>query len=300
MYHVLNRSVAKMHLFGKDADFEAFQRVMIEAHQRHPIRILSDCVLSNRWHFAVWPDADGQVTAFCRWLAHTHAMRWRVAHRTVGHGHLYQGRFKSFPVQSDEHLLTVLRYIERNAGDGNRDAASIDGSQLSSGDTIPNCLGELGEISGENRWRVRGIRAGFPVFATCPVVISAHSQTIANQGEKKAGHCEFHSSRKTSSTASSPGPFKIHSRPLQPRPEWAACWSLVAQAPGQKGAIVPESSEPRRVDTKPLTTDAPLPVWGTRQGIYCPIAVIWGWRLVRAGSPDHCGDHLQRRNFVEA
>jgi len=76
VYHVLNRSVGKMHLFGKDADFEAFQRVMVEAHQRHPIRILSYSVLSNHWHFAVWPDADGQVTAFCRWLAHTHAMRW--------------------------------------------------------------------------------------------------------------------------------------------------------------------------------------------------------------------------------
>ena len=88
---------------------------MIEAHQRHPIRILSYCVLSNHWHFVVWPEADGQVTAFFRWLAHTHAMRWRVAHRTVGYGPLYQGRFKSFPVQSDEHLLTVLRYVERNA-----------------------------------------------------------------------------------------------------------------------------------------------------------------------------------------
>ena len=41
----------------------------------------------------------------------------------------------------------------------------------------------------------------------------------------------------------------------------------MAQAPGQKGAFVPDSSQPRRVDTKPLTTDAPLPVWGTRQGI---------------------------------
>jgi hypothetical protein len=44
----------------------------------------------------------------------SHAMRWRVAHRTVGYGPLYQGRFKSFPVQSDEHLLTVARYVERN------------------------------------------------------------------------------------------------------------------------------------------------------------------------------------------
>ncbi len=107
VYHVLNRSVGRMHLFGKNADFEAFQRVMIEAHQRHPIRILSYCVLSNHWHFVVWPEADGQVTAFFSWLAHTHAMRWRVAHRTVGYGHLDQGRFKNFPVQGDEHLWTV-------------------------------------------------------------------------------------------------------------------------------------------------------------------------------------------------
>ena len=113
---MLNRSVGKMHLFGKDADFEAFQRVMIEAHHRHPIRILSYCVLSHHWHFAVWPDADGQVTAFFRWLARMRCVGGsRTGPSTVGYGHLYQGRFKSFPVQSDEHLLTVLRYIERNA-----------------------------------------------------------------------------------------------------------------------------------------------------------------------------------------
>jgi putative transposase len=114
VYHVLNRSVGKMRPFGKGADFEAFQRAMIEAHQRHPIRILSFCVLSNHWHVVVWPEEDGQLTAFFRWLAHTHAMRWRVSHRTVGSRHLYQGRFKSFRVQSDEHLLSVLRYVERN------------------------------------------------------------------------------------------------------------------------------------------------------------------------------------------
>jgi putative transposase len=115
VYHVLNRAAGRAHLFRNDGDFEAFQRVILEAHQRHPIRVLTYCVLSNHWHFVVWPEADSQVTAFFRWLAHTHAMRWRVAHRTVGYGHLYQGRFKSFPVQSDEHFLTVARYVERNA-----------------------------------------------------------------------------------------------------------------------------------------------------------------------------------------
>ena len=96
------------------------------------------------------------------------------------------------------------------------------------------------------------------------------------------------------------GPLRLTPGPCNQEPNGAACWSLVAQAPGQKVASVLDCSQPRRVDTKPLTTDAPLPAWGTRQGIYCPIAVIWDWRLVWAGSPDHCGVHLQRRNFLEA
>jgi putative transposase len=101
-------------MFRKDADYAAFERVMVEAHERHPIRILSYCILSNHWHFVVWPENDGQLTDFFRRVAHTHAVRWRVSHGTVGYGPLYQGRFKSFPVQSDDHLLSLLRYVERN------------------------------------------------------------------------------------------------------------------------------------------------------------------------------------------
>jgi putative transposase len=114
VYHVLNRSVGKMKMFRREGDYDAFCRVMGEAHERHPIRILSLCVMPSHWHFVVWPRADGQTTDFFRWLAHTHAMRWRTSHHTVGYGHLYQGRFKSFPVQADSHLRTVCRYVERN------------------------------------------------------------------------------------------------------------------------------------------------------------------------------------------
>ena len=113
-YHVLNRSVGKMEMFRKDKDYQAFERVIAEAAERHPMRILSYCVMPTHWHFVVWPEADGQLSAFFRWLTLTHAVRWRVSRRTVGYGHLYQGRFKSFPIQRDEHLLTVCRYVERN------------------------------------------------------------------------------------------------------------------------------------------------------------------------------------------
>ena len=62
----------------------------------------------------------------------------------------------------------------------------------------------------------------------------------------------------------------------------------MAQAPGQKGAFVPDSTEPRRIDTKALPTDTLLPMSGARQGSGCPIAATWAGasRLVRARYPD--------------
>jgi putative transposase len=115
VYHALNRAVARLPLFRKEADYTAFEQLLCQAQTRHPTRILAWCLMPNHWHFVLWPRADGELTAFVRWLAHTHAMRWHVAHRTVGCGHLYQGRFKSLPVQDDAHFLTVCRYVERNA-----------------------------------------------------------------------------------------------------------------------------------------------------------------------------------------
>ena len=96
---------------------------MVEAQELHPLRLLAWCLMRNHWLFVVWPREEGEVTAHFRWLAHTHAMRWHVAHNTVGRGHLYQGRFKSFPVEEDEHFLTLCRYVERNALTAGRGSA---------------------------------------------------------------------------------------------------------------------------------------------------------------------------------
>ncbi len=49
VYHVLNRGVARLALFEKDADYEAFERVMAEAMQEFPTRLLSYCVMPNHW-----------------------------------------------------------------------------------------------------------------------------------------------------------------------------------------------------------------------------------------------------------
>jgi len=114
VYHVFNRANGRLRLFRKEADFLAFEEVMLQAHQRHPIPILAWCIMSNHWHFVVRPRREGELSRFFGYLGLTHAARWQTAHNAVGMGHVYQGRFKNFMVQQDAHLLTVLRYVERN------------------------------------------------------------------------------------------------------------------------------------------------------------------------------------------
>jgi len=115
IYHVINRGVGRQTLFHKDEDYAAFERVMAEACHRVPTRVLAYCLMPNHSHFLIWPRADGELTEFVRWLTHTHTQRWHAHYHTSGTGHLYQGRFKSFPVQDGLHLLLVMRYVERNA-----------------------------------------------------------------------------------------------------------------------------------------------------------------------------------------
>ncbi len=111
---MLNRSVARIKLFRGVKDYQAFEKALVEAMERTPIALLGYCVMPNHWHLVLRPERDGDLSAFMQWLTLTHVQRWRTSHDTVGYGPLYQGRFKAFAIQEDGHLLTVLRYVERN------------------------------------------------------------------------------------------------------------------------------------------------------------------------------------------
>lgn len=114
-YHVLNRGNGRMHLFHKDGDYDAFLRVLAEAQERYPVDLLSFCLTPNHWHLVLRPRRAAALGRFMGWLGVTHVRRHHEHYHTRGGGHLYQGRYKSFPIQGDAHLLTVLRYVEANA-----------------------------------------------------------------------------------------------------------------------------------------------------------------------------------------
>lgn len=114
VYHVLNRANDRKTIFQKASDYEAFGRLMAEVQERVPMRILAWCLMPNHWHLLLWPERDGQLSDYVRLLTLTHTQRWHAHYHSAGSGHLYQGRFKSFLVESDMYLLTVCRYVEQN------------------------------------------------------------------------------------------------------------------------------------------------------------------------------------------
>lgn len=115
IYHVLNRGVGQMTLFKSRKDFEAFQRCLVATLESTPMRVLAYCVMNNHWHLVLWPRREGDLARFMLRLTTMHVRRWLINRHQVGTGHVYQGRYKSFAVQDDGHLLTVCRYVERNA-----------------------------------------------------------------------------------------------------------------------------------------------------------------------------------------
>ena len=114
-YHVLNRRVGRLPLFETPADYAAFETILQQAVSQTGIRIAAYCLMPNHWHLLLWPRHDGELSEVLRWITVTHTQRWHAYRNTAGTGPVYQGRFKSFPIQIDDHFLTVARYIERNA-----------------------------------------------------------------------------------------------------------------------------------------------------------------------------------------
>lgn len=115
LYHAINRGNARHDIFHKPADYDAFERILSEGLQKYPCQILSYQLMPNHWHFVLRPTEDGGMSNFLRWVSLTHTMRLHAHYQTSGDGHIYQGRFKSFPIQDNNYFLLVCRYVERNA-----------------------------------------------------------------------------------------------------------------------------------------------------------------------------------------
>jgi putative transposase len=112
IYHVINRGNGGQVVFQKDKDYEVFVNLMKEAKIRYAVKIFAYCLMPNHFHMVVMPHQSGDLSKWMQWLMTSHVRRFHKHYGTSGH--VWQGRYKSFLIQKDRHLLTVLKYVESN------------------------------------------------------------------------------------------------------------------------------------------------------------------------------------------
>jgi len=112
IYHVFNRGNDKKTIFHKDSDYAAFIKLVRDAKNRHPVQMMAYCIMPNHFHFVVMPTNVQNLSKLMQWLMTSHVRRYHKFHNSSGH--IWQGRYRSFIIQNDIHLLTVVRYVEGN------------------------------------------------------------------------------------------------------------------------------------------------------------------------------------------
>jgi putative transposase len=112
-YHVMDRGNNRAVVFREPHDYREFLWLVSIAQSRIELDLFALCLMPNHFHMVVRPHSEDQLGQWMHWLLTTHTTRHHRRHGTCGR--LWQGRYKDFPVEPGSHLMTVFRYVERNA-----------------------------------------------------------------------------------------------------------------------------------------------------------------------------------------
>lgn len=110
-HHVTQRGNRRQPTFFSDDDYRLYRHVLGEECARAGTRIWAWCLMPNHVHLVLVPAReDGLRVA----LGEAHRRYTRCVNSREGwRGHLWQGRFASFPMD-ERHLLACVRYVELN------------------------------------------------------------------------------------------------------------------------------------------------------------------------------------------
>lgn len=112
IYHVLNRGNSKRTVYFNEWDYRAFIDLLRESKKNYPVEILAYCLMPNHFHIVCMPRIGEEMSKWMHCIENAYVKGHHTYYQTSGL--LWQGRFKNFPVQNDDHFLTLARYVERN------------------------------------------------------------------------------------------------------------------------------------------------------------------------------------------
>lgn len=111
IYHIIMRGTNKQVIFHDDGDYAKFLEKLFCYKEKTKTEVYAWCLMSNHLHLLI-KEGEEEISATMKRLGISYAMYFNAKYRLTGP--LFQGRFRSEKVESDEYLMTVVRYIHQN------------------------------------------------------------------------------------------------------------------------------------------------------------------------------------------
>lgn len=124
IHHVVCRGNDRQILFNSPQDFLKYLDLLDESRRLYPCQLYNYVLMDNHIHLLLEPVSEGALSKFMEYVSKGYA---KYFNKKYGHeGHVFQGRFKSFLVQSERYLFTCSRYIDLNPVKANMVSAAKD------------------------------------------------------------------------------------------------------------------------------------------------------------------------------
>lgn len=115
-YHAIVRGNDKMDIFLDDTDKSTLLRILNRAKEKFECSVLAYCFMDNHIHLVLMETntstGENNISTIMKFLGVTYVRYFNEKYQRVGT--LFQERFKSEPIESDRHLLAVVRYVLLN------------------------------------------------------------------------------------------------------------------------------------------------------------------------------------------
>jgi len=112
VHHVISRGNDRQILFFTDGDFNTYLNLLKKAQKEYPIKIYNYVLMKNHIHLLVEPTEDGSLAKVMEYVTKGYAKHYNKMYDHVGH--VFQGRYKSFLVQTEKYFFACSRYIDLN------------------------------------------------------------------------------------------------------------------------------------------------------------------------------------------
>jgi len=112
LYHIINRGNARSEVFHEEKDYRFYIDLLKKYSNTHNFNIYHWVLMPNHYHLLIEIEKPENLSKVMAGLTRSYVYYYHKKYQTSGH--LWQGRFKSQPIQKELYLLTCGRYIERN------------------------------------------------------------------------------------------------------------------------------------------------------------------------------------------